>query len=649
MKRSLSLDGAGDEEDLQSVEQKQRCDANYFMCFGPEYRMRTMSVFESEFIVNVMKTDEFTHDLLSHVVVCCYAPDCEHTGKSSVVKFPVSLDQSHQEWLTHGVELVPSSWLPLVQVSNFLLLSPALLTRDLTKAIPHLDSLPLPSVEELWDLWQSFKALHIALPPNKLRYVWPGPISHDFTQHPLSTEWLMFGVHCMPEAFLAPVALSLVDASTVLQLPEAVLTLVSTTKKVVVAGGAALRLLCSASCQVYEDLPEYKCLPSSDVDIFLLHHDDEAKALSVLNGFLHVLNANGYLNCSSRASVVTCLHPSMATVQLIGTKARDVRNLLEEFDVGTVQCVYDGHHVTHTLAAAYDVCTGVVRPLTKIIRAPHFVQPSLGMIDAKVVSIPVAARRLQKMKLKGFGLQPREQNLLDVSVVHDEEDIAWGFPVLLQNAPVARRDVVLKKFGLLPLLSLPTVPLDPVPTYATSRFCEFRASSKEDWELLASTIQLTWRTGLNDVEVFFLESAGMFTFSGVSMPLYFTPSEYNHNCLETRLKEKICLATDKDLQTVVELSKALHVRVIENNTSEEKIPASLIRDSGFRDVDVVFSTKTVWKNCGVVPDAQAKLDLLANFNNRFVVTLKPSYLRRYHLMGASRGFELVFDVVTICA
>jgi hypothetical protein len=254
------------------------------------------------------------------------------------------------------------------------------------------------------------------------------------------------------------------NAATLLNVPVGLLPLVHAHRELVtIAGGSALA--------VRHHTIDSLMLPSSDVDIFFFKAATTTP--TPLIQFVQCLRDWGYVVCRSRSSVITAVHSAFRTVQLIGSDYEDAAELVGQFDFCNVQVYYDGACCYETVQAFRSNST-MTLDLAPDIR--------LSAVDP---------RRLEKMVLKGFGVQSeqllryRQATVLDPGV-----DMAYDYPVLSENHHPRVRDNILRKFGLLPIPMCEALgPLTPVPTYPTRQKTTWKDHlDQASLDLLASFI-----------------------------------------------------------------------------------------------------------------------------------------------------------------
>jgi hypothetical protein len=217
-------------------------------------------------------------------------------------------------------------------------------------------------------------------------------------------------------------------AATLLNVPADILGFVAMhTKQMTIAGGAALALR-------YLQTSSSLLLPSSDVDVFLFRSTDQDPA--ALKQLVQLLRSNDYIVCRSRACVLTAVHATFRTVQLIGSSASDGPELLRGFDLCNVQLYYDGTQCYETVQSAH---ANTAMELA---------------ISANIELRTVSTQRLYKMVRKGFSCEDVDiRRYLDATVrptiqaTHDYQEILEGRHSYLE--PLQASDV------LLPLTMVP--------------------------------------------------------------------------------------------------------------------------------------------------------------------------------------------------
>jgi hypothetical protein len=278
-------------------------------------------------------------------------------------------------------------------------------------------------------------------------------------------------------------------AATLLNVPADILGFVTMHKKhMTIAGGATLALQ-------YRQTASSLLLPDSDVDVFLFRSADQDPATLTL--FVQLLRSYDYIVCRSRASVLTAVHATFRTVQLIGSGASDGQELMKGFDLCNVQLYYDGTQCYETVQSAH-------------ANTSMKLAISVNM-DLRTVS----TQRLYKMVRKGFRCEDEDiRRYLDATMrpairvtTHDYQEVLEGRHSYLE--PLHASDVL--------------VPLTTVPEYQRHRsgqWCDDQTQASLD-RLLSFVTSCAEQGPSPDVRIHKLKGLEIDLGSG-TMPMFVT-------------------------------------------------------------------------------------------------------------------------------
>jgi hypothetical protein len=361
--------------------------------------------------------------------------------------------------------------------------------------------------------------------------------------------------------FLMPtVEMCIQTAHDQLQIPLEILRLLSSTDAVI-AGGAASYLADAGNSP----------LPTSDVDIFVFDNNNQKM---MIDSITQALSNSNRVVCKSGPSVLTAIGTyGTKSIQVIATTAKNAEELVLAFDLNLAKAFYDGVHVRFTASAQHDW-------MTKTCSNGTFTH--------------IKPTRLAKAYLKGFQLN-------DAAIEYLKNTIKW--PLCPQ--------LIAKLVHRVPCL-IPGVPYDVQMQQLLRMNLQPLNYTQQDKELVAlgnsygpqgiftgdanefvSTLSVCQKKIhsyiFNRFKREFL----------IALPVCFVP--FTQTPEGKYAVKKICIKSKPDQSSFAVLHDVICAKFGKG---------SLFRDQEYPDINVVFSTQTVWFKQGI--QLQENIELQKN-------------------------------------
>ena len=421
------------------------------------------------------------------------------------------------------------------------------------------------------------------------------------------------------------------DAASYLNIPIEIINLVNINNKLVtIAGGAALALLYTHRKKLL--------LPSSDVDIFFFKEANQNSVL--LKIFIKCLRNYDYVVCRSRESVLTAVHATFRTVQLIGCDVTTGTELINTFDFCNVQIYYDGYR-----------CYETIQSLQANSRMMIVFAPGVNIVTS-------SARRLQKMFLKGFSNNDVNiQRYIDATTVADKYiDLEYDYPILVNNN-IRIRDNILNKFGLVPINESEVLePLTSVPTYQKNQIGQWVDNHTKDSidRLLTFVKTRIVRNNLNSYRIHTVSSLNIDLGFG-TLPKYTTD---NNHSVETKEKDalniivnvfnKLVITESANYDRLCYLQSCIITKVSE--LSNVKFVSTHDHVNNYRDINVKVTKDTVFYFYGKRLEKLSEI-LSMLICNKYIYRVYSDYSFLFEnmegVMANTQSFKFVLNKVII--